>query len=115
MPRPSNAESMLSDAALGSLKHLGQRLKDARLKRNWTQTNAAEKAGLSDSSVKKVENGAVNITVAAYLALLDVYGQPTGLDDVFAEGSDAIGDALSRTQARKRARTPQTQDSEWDF
>ena len=57
MPRQSRSYSVLSDAALGSLGALGARLKEARLRRNWTQLQTADKAGLSESSVKKVEAG----------------------------------------------------------
>ena len=47
MPRSSLSYDLISDAALGSLAALGARLKEARLLRNWTQADAATKAGLS--------------------------------------------------------------------
>ena len=117
MPRSSKAPELLSDAALGSLKDLGTRLREARLRRNWTQQETAQKVGLSESSIKKVEAGAANITVAAYLALLDVYGRPSALDSVFALGDDTIGEALSRAEGRRRARGPRPpgEDDEWAF
>ncbi len=115
MPRKTKSASLLSDAALGSLHGLGARLKEARLRRNWTQALAAEKAGLSESSVKKVEGGATNITVSAYLALLDIYGLPTALDAVLTPGQDTLGESLGRSDARRRARTPHTNRDEWEF
>ena len=116
MPRKTKSTTLLSDAALGSLQGLGARLKEARLRRNWTQTLAAEKAGLSESSVKKVETGATNITVSAYLALLDIYGLPTALDAVLAPGQDTLGESLSRSDTRRRARSPQAKrEDEWAF
>ena len=115
MPRKSQSSHLLSDAALGSLQGLGHRLKEARLRRNWTQSLAAEKAGLSESSVKKVEGGTVNITASAYLALLDIYGLPTALDKVLAPGDDTLGESLSKGNARQRARTPQAEADEWAF
>ena len=78
MPRSSLSYDLISDAALGSLAALGTRLKEARLLRNWTQADAATKAGLSESSIRKVEAGSPHITVGAYAALLDVFGLPTG-------------------------------------
>ncbi|MCZ6641719.1 MAG: helix-turn-helix transcriptional regulator, partial [Gammaproteobacteria bacterium] len=63
MPRMTKSYNMVSDAALGSLSALGSRLKEARLRRNWTQEQTAAKAGLSESSVKKVEAGSQRITV----------------------------------------------------
>ncbi len=114
MPRNSKSHALLSDAALGSLVALGTRLQEARLRRNWTQSAAAEKSGLSQSSIKKVESGSAHITVAAYLALLDVYGLPNAFDRVIAPGDDTLGESLSRTNLRQRARQPRSQE-EWEI
>ena len=119
MPRNSKSYSLVSDAALGSLSQLGGRMKEARLRRNWTQAQTAEKAGLSESSVKKVEAGSARITVGAYLALLDIFGLATAFDQVMAPGDDTLGDALSRSATRRRARAPRSQSSseedEWEI
>ena len=117
MPRPSKSYSILSDAALGSVGALGRRLKEARLRRNWTQAQTAEKAGLSESSVKKVESGSPRITVGAYLSLLDVFGMPTAFDRLLAAGEDTLGEALARSATRQRAggsRRPSVAD-EWEI
>jgi transcriptional regulator with XRE-family HTH domain len=115
----SKSYSLVSDAAVRSLRELGTRLREARLRRNWTQTQTAEKAGLSESSVKKVESGTPRITMGAYLALLDVFGQPNAFDRVLAPGDDTLGEALGRAAVRRRARQPRsagvdTQD-EWEL
>jgi len=114
MPRFSKSHALLSDAAVGSLASLGRRLREARLRRNWTQALAAEKAGLSESSIKKVEAGSVHTTIAAYLSLLDIYGLPTALDQIIAPGTDTLGEALSRAQQRRRASQPRNHD-EWEI
>lgn len=106
MPRQSKAYAVVSDAALGALGQLGERLKEARLRRNWTQAQTAEKAGLSESSVKKVEAGSPRIMIAAYLSLLDVFGAPAAFDAVLAPGEDTLGEALARQALRRRARGP---------
>lgn len=106
MPRPSKAHATVSDAALGALAGLGARLKEARLRRNWTQQQTALKAGLSESSVKKAEAGSPRIMVAAYLSLLDIFGVPTAFDAVLAPGEDTLGEALGRSALRQRARGP---------
>lgn len=118
MPRQSRSYSVLSDAALGSLGALGTRLKEARLRRNWTQLQTADKAGLSESSVKKVESGSPRITVGAYLSLLDVFGMPKALDNVLPAGSDTLGEALARSATRRRAggtRKPSGSEDEWEI
>ncbi len=118
MPRQSRSYSVLSDAALGSLTQLGRRLKEARLRRNWSQLQTAEKAGLSESSIKKVEAGSPRITVGAYLSLLDVFGMPAALDQVLAPGTDTLGEALARSATRQRAGSPRrrvSDDEEWEI
>ena len=116
MPRQSKSYDLLSDAALGSLMSLGVRLQEARLRRNWTQGQTAAKAGLSESSVKKVEGGSARITMGAYLVLLDVFGLPTALNRVIAPGDDTLGEALNRNAVRKRARHPrQAVEDEWEI
>lgn len=120
MPRMSRSYAVTSDAALRSLANLGARLKEARLRRNWTQLQTAQKAGLSESSVKKVEAGTPRITMAAYLALLDVFGLPAAFDRVLAPGDDTLGEALGRSATRQRARSPGSRarpsaEDEWEI
>ena len=117
MPRESKSHAVVSDAALGALVLLGKRLKQARLRRNWTQEQAAAKAGLSESSVKKVESGSPRIMIGAYLSLLDVFGAQTAFDTVLAAGDDTLGEALSRHAARQRARPPRevVAEDEWEI
>jgi transcriptional regulator with XRE-family HTH domain len=116
MPRMSKSYDLICDAAVGSLAALGKRLKEARLRRNWTQEQTAAKAGLSESSVKKLEAGSPRITMGAYLALLDVFGMPTAFDRVMAPGQDTLGESLSRNSTRRRARQPRpSSDDEWEI
>jgi transcriptional regulator with XRE-family HTH domain len=115
MPRESKSYDLVSDAALHSLGRLGARLREARLRRNWTQAETAEKAGLSDSSVKKVEAGSARITIGAYLSLLDVFGVPTAFNSVLQAGEDTLGEALSRNSLRQRARQSATAEEDWEI
>lgn len=103
MARPSKAHAVISDASLRSLAALGERLREARLRRNWTQEQTAQKAGLSEGSIKKVEAGSPRIMMAAYLSLLDVFGLPSAFDSVLAPGDDVLGEALARSTLRQRA------------
>jgi len=119
MPRSSRSHAIVSDAALGALTSLGERLREARLRRNWTQEQTAEKAGLSESSIKKVEAGSPRIMIAAYLSVLDVFGQPTAFDAVLAPGADTLGEALARSALRQRARPERAAsaaaEDEWEI
>ena len=100
---------------MGSLKGFGARLREARLRRNWTQATAADKAGLSESSIKKAESGSPQISTTAYAALLDLYGLATAWDQLLAAGQDVIGDSMARANGRQRARAPSNSDDEWEL
>ena len=66
---------MLSDAMI--LTKIGERLKALRLKQNITQQNLAKEAGVSLSSIKKIEKGEIGsfdslLRVLRTLGKLDV-------------------------------------------
>lgn len=66
---------ILSDSAI--LAKIGSRLKDVRLKQNITQQSLAESAGVSLSSLKKIEKGKIGsldslLRVLRMLGKLDV-------------------------------------------
>ncbi len=66
---------ILSDTAISNI--IGNRLQQTRLKQNITQQNLAEEAGVSLSSIKKVEKGEIGsfdtlLRMLRSLGLLDV-------------------------------------------
>jgi transcriptional regulator with XRE-family HTH domain len=87
-----------------SLKTLGRNLKIARLRRNLTTAEVAEKVGASRFAVADAENGKPSTGIVIYAALLWAYG----LIDQFAEladpGRDEEGTALALNEERLRAR-----------
>ena len=62
---------MLADATL--LVRIGHRLKQTRLKQNITQQSLAESAGVSLSSLKKIEKGEIR-SFDSFLRLLRTLG-----------------------------------------
>jgi DNA-binding XRE family transcriptional regulator len=55
-----------------SLKRLGENLRTARLRRNITIEEAAEKIGSGRRAVAAAENGKPSTSAAVYMALLDL-------------------------------------------
>jgi transcriptional regulator with XRE-family HTH domain len=90
-----------------AIKSLGANLRVARLRRNLTLEEVAEKLGVSRYVIAHAEGGKVSTAIAVYVGLLWAYG----LLDQFAELADPAKDkeglALSlaheRTHARRRA------------
>lgn len=74
------------------LRELGQRLREARLRRRFTVTQVAERAGVSRPTLNKVEHGDAAVTLGTYLRVLSVLGLERTLDLVAAD--DPVGRRL---------------------
>jgi transcriptional regulator with XRE-family HTH domain len=89
-----------------ALKKLGANLKTARLRRNLTTDEAAQKIGTSRYTVADAEKGKPSTSVAVYAALLWAYGLVDRLADLADPSEDKEGAqlALAREPARARHR-----------
>ena len=91
-------------AVARSLKQLGANLRTARLRRNLTIQETAQKIGTGPRAVEDAEKGKPSTSIAVYAALLwafDLLGQ---LDAVADPRHDGEGQALALSRERKRAR-----------
>ncbi len=87
-----------------TLKKLGANLKTARLRRNLTIVDAAQKIGTSRFVVADAEKGKPSTSVATYAALLWAYGLIDQLIDIADPARDAEGTTLSLKRERSRRR-----------
>jgi transcriptional regulator with XRE-family HTH domain len=88
-----------------ALKKLGANLRTARLRRNLTIREVAEKIGSGSRAVSDAEKGKVSTGIAVYVALLWVFDLLNQLADVADPGKDEEGQALSLASERLRARS----------
>jgi transcriptional regulator with XRE-family HTH domain len=91
----------LTSDQLGATKTLAQRVRLARLRRNLSQVDVAERAGLSRSSYLDVENGKPGMSLAALVKVLAVFGYSERIAALLE--SDPIGEDLEEFHGRKRA------------
>ena len=87
-----------------TLKRLGSNLRTARLRRNLTIAEMAEKIGTGQRAVADAEKGKPSTSVAVYAAMLwalDLLGQ---MSDVAAPERDEEGQTLALARERARAR-----------
>src|ERR1700724_3782319 len=87
-----------------ALRKLGGDLKTARLRRNLTSQEVAQKIGTSRFAVAAAERGKPSTNVAVYAALLWAYGLVDRLSDVADPSTDeeSARPALARTTLRAR-------------
>ncbi len=90
-----------------ALKHLGNNLRTARIRRNYTIEEVAEKIGTGRRAVMDAEKGKTSTGMGVYAALLWVYDLLGPLNDLANPAEDEQGltfaSAKEKTRARKSA------------
>lgn len=94
-----------------SLKKLGANLKTARLRRNLTTEEVAQKIGVGRFVVADAEKGKPSTGIAMYAALLWAYGLIDQFGDIADPSRDEEGTTLSLK--RERARHPRKLDNDF--
>lgn len=86
-----------------TLKHTGANLRIARLRRNLTIEEVAEKIGTGSRAVRDAEKGKPSTAVAVYMALLWTFDFLKEFDQIADPTKDEEGQILSLAHMRKRA------------
>ena len=89
-----------------SLKKLGHDLCDARKRRRITMRLAAERAGISRSTLSKIEKGDEGVSFGSYAKILFVLGMIKRLVELADPKFDVIGLGLESENLPKRIRIP---------
>lgn len=95
-----------SPAATKAAAHLGDLVRQARLARSWTQKGLAERARISLATLKRMEGGAVEVSLGGWLAVFE----SLGLLHLFSALRDPTSAALLDTTKAKRVRAGQRDD-----
>lgn len=96
--------SLLPAATLG-LNRFGERLRLARLRRQLTAKQVAERAGMTVVTLRNLEQGGSGVTIGAYLAVMQVLGIEQELDLLAKD--DSLGRELQDARLpRVRRRSP---------
>lgn len=86
------------------MEALGQRLKDARLRRRFSMETVCSRAGISRPTLGKVENGDPSVAFGIYVQLLRVLGLVEDLSLIAKE--DVLGRRLQDESLPQRQRAP---------
>jgi transcriptional regulator with XRE-family HTH domain len=96
-----------------TITQLGENLRLARIRRNITIADAAERIGTGPRAVMDAERGKASTCIAVYSALLWLYDQLDQLYEVAQPYNDAEGVLLAAATQRKRVR--RINDPDRDF
>lgn len=86
------------------LEALGQRLKDARLRRRFSMETVCARADISRPTLYKVENGDPSVAMGIYVQVLRVLGMVEDLSLIAKE--DVLGRRLQDESLPQRKRAP---------
>jgi transcriptional regulator with XRE-family HTH domain len=97
-------EHVVLPAAGKILGTLGENLRMARLRRQISAQQVADRAGISRSTLWMIEKGSPAVAMGAYVQVLFVLGLETDLLRVAED--DALGKQLQDLKLKVRARAP---------
>lgn len=86
-----------------SLKTLGSNLRIARLRRNLSMQEVAEKIGVQRHAIASAEQGKPSTGIAVYMAILWVLGLIDQAHDLAHPDLDEHGKILARSRERQNA------------
>lgn len=96
-----------------AVRRLGSDLRTARLRRNSTLAQAAERLGVSREVIADAERGKPSTSIAVYAGLLWSYGLVERLAALADPTTDEEGLRLANFTGRRHARTPRALDDDF--
>lgn len=105
MPSASSVYETLSSRNQLRLQELGERLRLARQRRQWTQKDLAAKAGISEGTLKKIEAGNPRVPMGFWLQLMDLFAIADEIEQLALPENDRVGTAMDDRPVRQRVRS----------
>lgn len=87
-----------------ALRKLGQDIRDARLRRRIPTEIMAQRASISRTTLYKIENGDVNVSIGTYSTILFVLGMINRVGNLADANEDIVGRQLEEERLPKRIR-----------
>lgn len=92
--------------AVKALFKMGNEIRDARRRRRITIKLMAERAGVSQNTIGKIERGDPTTSIGGYASVLFVLGMTGRLADLVDPAHDLTGRQLDEEKLPKRVRLP---------
>ena len=97
---PRQTESAMTAPASEVARHLGALVRQARLARQWTIAELAERARIGTATVKRLEKGAPSVSLGVWLSAFERLGMLSLLKQI----ENPVAAALLNETRTKRAR-----------
>ena len=113
MPKKNTLTQAPPYAVEQAIQRLGANLRTARLRRNLTIEDVAEKIGTGPRALSAAERGKITTGIAVYAALLWTYDLLGPMQQLADPATDETGLAMSTRRERARAGKPEEFDNEF--
>jgi DNA-binding XRE family transcriptional regulator len=104
MPKQNTAPADYPQAVIHQIEQLAQNIVTARKRRKETQAQWAQRLGVSQPTMARIERGDPSVAMASYVMSMWLVNQAHGLADLIAPQNDMA--SLEREVARTRTRRP---------
>jgi transcriptional regulator with XRE-family HTH domain len=105
----------ITAAAAQYLSQLGKRIRLARIRRDWSVTELASKAGINRNTLTALELGKPGTAIGACMSVLWALGLEQSVQAVAAPDTDLHGKALEASRRPKRAGKARKASDDYDF
>ena len=95
-----------------ALEELGQNIRTARLKRRISVKGFAERAGVSESTIIRLEKGDNGVSIGTLSMACLVLGEVDRISDLLDPGSDDMGLLLDKQMLPKRIASKRKPDAQ---
>ena len=93
-----------SSPVVRAIAKLGSDISKARRRRRLTRASLAERSGVSEATLKRLENGDGRVAMESFTRALHVLGEVERVERLLDSGTDELGLILMDEQLPKRVR-----------
>lgn len=105
MPSASPVYDTITTKNQFRLQELGQRLRLARQRRQWTQKELSSKSGVSEGTIKKIESGNPRVPLGFWVHIMDFLAMAHEIEQLALPENDSVGAAMDERPHRQRVRS----------
>jgi transcriptional regulator with XRE-family HTH domain len=102
VPRSRIAHRATPQSILDSIKRVGENVRAARLRRQWTEEELAQKAGISRLTLRSLERGSPGVGLSALVSTLWAMGLNGSLGRLASREEDTEGATLVESRLGSR-------------